>query len=405
MIARTLEPEIVAALADSPVVLIRGPRQSGKSTLAKRFAQSGTWRYVTLDDPIHLAEAARDPGAFLDAQGCPLILDEVQRAPELMLAIKLRVDRDRKPGMYLLTGSANVLALPRIADSLAGRMEVFELLPLTQAELEGVSSSFLAEVFQDGLLAARTYGEANPAERMLRGGFPEPALRASGRREVWHAAYVKTLLERDVRDLSQISGLTQMPRLLSLLAARSGDTINISSLSRETGIPHTTLTRYLELLETLYLLQLVPSWHSNLGARFIKASKAYLSDSGLLCYLSRLDAKALSDRERLGPVLENFVANELARLCACTLGAPWLLHFRTVKHKEVSFVLESTDQRIVGIEVKAAASVQQDDFAGLRYLAEVAGDRFQRGVLLYLGTEVVPVAPDLVALPLASLWS
>lgn len=386
--------------------MILGPRQAGKSTLAQSFAGRER-RYVTLDDPVALSQAKRDPGAFLDAHGTPLILDEVQRAPELLLPIKLRVDRDRRPGAYLLTGSANVLVLPKVADSLAGRTELIDLLPMTQAEIEGRDGNFVDRIFE-GPLSTRGVWEPGPslAERILRGGFPEPALRSGSRRRApWFESYFRTLLERDVKDLANIEGLVQMPRLLQLLADRNGATLNVASLSRDTGIAHTTLTRYLDLLKTIYLLQLVPAWSANVETRLTKSPKAYLVDSGLACHLAHVDARALeADRFVLDTAAESFVANELTRLIGQSERRPWLMHLRTVKQKEVPFVLEGRDQRIVGIEVKAAKSVIPADFDGLRYLADLAESRFHAGIVLYDGPEPVPMAPNLLALPIAALW-
>jgi predicted AAA+ superfamily ATPase len=404
MIERSLHGSLADALADTPVVTILGPRQTGKSTLARSL--DGKRTYLTLDDPIVRAEAKTDPSSFLDTHGTPITVDEVQRAPELLMPIKLRVDRNRVPGSYLLTGSANVLALPKIADSLAGRMEVIELLPFTQAEIEGRTENFI-----DRALSAEPWDDVTKAERIadriVRGGFPEPALRANARRrEAWFESYVKTLLERDVRDLAQIEGLVQLPRLLQLLAVRNGSSLNVSSLARDCGIPHTTLTRYLDLLKKLYLLQMVPAWSADVDTRLTKAPRAYLVDTGLACYLANQDEDALrDDRLAFGAALNGFVANELARLVSQSRRRPWLMHLRTVKLKEVDFVLEARDRRVVGIEVKATPSVQPSDFEGLRYLQLLAGDRFHRGIVLYTGSEVVRVTTHLTALPIQALWA
>jgi len=401
-----LRGRVEEALADTPVIMIAGPRQAGKSTLAEEFAGKGR-RYVTLDDPIALSEAKRDPGAFLDANGAPLIIDEVQRAPEILLPIKLRVDRNRTPGSYLLTGSANVLALPKVADSLAGRMEVIDLLPLTQGEMEGTEGNFVDAIFRPEYEPDEAWAKEEPIlDRCRRGGFPEPALRSNPRRRrPWFESYFRTLLERDVRDLANIEGLTQMPRLLTLLATRNGSALNVSALARDTGIPATTLTRYLDLLRLLFLIQLVPTWSADTDTRLLKSPKAFLVDTGLACHLAHLDDGSLgADSPLTRPMVEGFVANELARLITQSEVQPWLMHLRTVRMKEVDFVLESRDRRVVGIDVKFAASVQPSDFSGLRYLADLAGNRFQRGVLLYDGKETVRVGPTLMALPFGALW-
>lgn len=411
MFRRHAESAVEDSLQDTPVTLIMGPRQVGKSTLVMRFSTRER-PYVTLDDPHILAAARLNPGQFLVDHGTPLIVDEVQRAPELLLAVKLAVDRNRRPGMYLLTASANVLVMPKVADSLAGRMEPIDLLPLTQAEIEGQDRNPVVDRWFDPDFDARALScdaclAADVADRILTGGFPEPVSRSSAaRRDAWFAAYVRTILDRDVRDLANIDGLTQMPRLLALVASRTGDSLNVSSLSRSSGIAQTTLTRYLDLLRALFLIQTVPAWSIDRDHRFTKTPKAYVVDSGLLGHLCRADARALlADRALLGQALENFVANELQRQILTSKVRPWLMHLRTVKQKQVNFVLEAPDGRIVGIEVRPTAVVGDADVEGLRFLSELAGERFVRGIVLDLGQEARVVGPSLLALPISSLWS
>ncbi len=403
MIKRWAHHSVQAALADTPVVLLHGPRQCGKSTLANSFAAGRT--EVTLDDPDTLGLAKSHPSEFLKTFPTPLTIDEVQRAPELFLAIKAHVDRNRVPGAFLLSGSANILMLPKLADSLAGRMEIVDLHPFAQGELEERSPRFIDLLFGEAPLAASPTDDTI-YDRILAGGFPEPALRAPGRRTPWFRSYVRTLLERDVRDLANIEGLTQLPRLLSLLAARTGTTLNITALARDLSIPPTTLTRYIDLLKALFLLQLVPAWTMEEGARFVKAPKTYLVDPGLLCHLASADVKSLkSNRDQFDPVLENFVATELARHITVSETQPWLLHLRTVRMKEVDFVLQAPDGRIVGINVRSTQTTKSDDVEGLVWLQELAGDRFARGVVLYLGEAVRPLRPNISAVPITALWS
>jgi predicted AAA+ superfamily ATPase len=357
------------ALADTPVVLIHGPRQCGKSTLAEKVSQDR--RQVTLDDPIALALAKRDPQGFLEAYKPPILIDEVQRAPELFLAIKRHVDRDRQPGRFLLTGSANVLALPKLADSLAGRMEVVDLFPFSQAELEGRPGGFVDSVFsKDFDSRAEGIDREETVRRILRGGFPEPSLRASqSRRDAWFASYVRTLLERDVKDLSSIEGLSQMPMLLNLIASRAGDVMNAASLATESGIPYTSLKRYLSLLESIFLVRFVNAWSNDRSKVFTKAPKAFLSDTGLLGHLGNLDQKTLmQDDLRFMRALRNFVAMELMKGCANSESHPWLLHLRTVRHLQVDFVLESRRGEVVGIDVRGTPTLRPEDADGLRFL-------------------------------------
>lgn len=407
MFRRFAEAQVADAVQDTPVVLIHGPRQSGKSTLAQAVAKDHFGgNYVTLDDPLILEEARTHPISFLKSRNGPLVIDEVQRAPELFLAIKLLVDKDRTPGRFLLTGSANVLVLPKVADSLAGRMEPIQLLPLSQAEMEGADTNFPDRLFEMGEMQRAASSSGDLAMRIARGGFPEPVGRPSeSRREAWFQSYVRTILERDVRDLSNVAGLTQMPRILSLLAARSGTTLNVASLSVDTGVPHTTLTRYIDLFKALFLVNLVPAWSADVDTRLAKSGKAFLVDTGLLCYLTGMDAKGLnSDPFRFEPALKTFVAAELQKLCAAGRVKPALHHLRTVKQKQVDFVLESRDGRIVGIDVRTTKAAASDDFEGLRFLSELAGKNFHRGVVLHCGDESTDIADSLHALPLASLW-
>lgn len=403
MIERIAQRAVEAAVADTPAVLVHGPRQAGKSTLMREVAQRDGRRQVTLDDPLALALARESPQEFLHVYEPPIAIDEIQRAPELFLPIKAWIDRNRRPGSFLLTGSANVLLLPKMADSLAGRMEVVDLGPFSQAEVEGSSVNPVDFLFTETFRPAIEGDPDSIGRRLLAGGFPEATSRTGARRSAWFQAYLRTILERDVRDLANIDGLTQMPRLLALLATRSGTTLNIASLSRDTGIAHTTLTRYLDLLEATFLLQLVPAWSID-GAKLTRTPKTYLVDSGLLCYLARVEDRALADRDRLAPILENFVANELTKAISVSETRPFLAHLRTVRQKEVDFVLDAGVQGLIGIEVRPTRSVQLADADGLRYLAEVAGERFRRGILLYLGTESVPLGKDLWALPVDALW-
>ena len=408
MLHRHLARSIAEALADTPVVLVHGPRQAGKSTLAEQVAgERLAGRRVTLDDPIVAAAAKADPMAFFAAYPPPVFIDEVQRAPQLFLPMKRLVDQNRKPGQFLLTGSANVLALPKMADSLAGRMEVVDLLPFSQGELaegpDGLVDALFGEAFTP---KASPIAEADLHERIVRGGYPEPSLRPSAsRRATWFANYVRTLLERDVKDVADIEGLAQMPLLLSLLANRTGTVLNVSSLATEVNIPYTSLKRYLNLLQTIFLLQLVPAWSTTRDKSFTKTPKAYLVDTGLLCHLANLDGRALAkDPAKLRPVLENFVAIELAKQCRFGEVRPWLMHLRTVRQLEVDFVLEARGGDVVGVQVKPTPSLRYEDAKGLRYLREVVGDRFRRGVVLYPGSEVQVLDQDILGLPISALW-
>jgi hypothetical protein len=397
------------ALSDNPVVFLAGARQTGKSTLAQSIRSSDFQaRYLTLDDAGVLAAAQNDASGFLGGLTGPLILDEVQRAPELFPAIKILVDRNRQPGQFLLTGSANVLLLPQISESLAGRMEILTLWPFSQGEIEGTKESFVDHLFTDDWPSPPT----QPAHRtdlytrVLHGGFPEILKRPSDRRRrAWFGSYVTAILQRDVRDLAHIEGLSIMPRLMSLLSARATSLLNFSELSRSVGIPQTTLKRYISLLETTFLICFVPAWSGNLSKRLVKSPKTILIDTGLMAYLQGIDQERLmNDPTLTGPILENFVVMELRKQITWSQNQPSLFHLRAQTGQEVDILLEDRAGRLVGIEVKTAASAQSRDFKGLRLLSQELGDRFLRGVVFYVGQEIIPFAKNLHAIPINALW-
>lgn len=409
MYRRNIRGALLAALADTPVVFLGGARQTGKSTLARWVADGEhPARYLTLDDVGVLAAARADASGFLAGLDGSVVLDEVQRAPGLFLAIKAEVDRDRRSGRFLLTGSSNVLLLPRLSESLAGRMEILTLWPLSQGELDGMEEGFVDSAFSEGLLAlVKDTGSSGLIDRVLGGGYPEVLERGAGdRRRAWFGSYVTTILQRDVRDIANIEGLTELPRLLALLASRAASLLNYSDLSRAAAMPRSTLKRYLALLETTFLVETLPAWSANLGKRLVKSPKIMLTDTGLLAYLLGLDAERLaSERVLLGPLLENFVMMELRKQSAWSRTQPRMFHFRTQTGQEVDIVLEDAAGRVVGIEVKASATVGAGDFKGLRTLAESLGDRFRRGVVLYTGTASIPFGERLHALPISALWN
>ena len=371
----------------------------GKSTLAGRLARV----QYTLDDLTTLAAAKGDPVGFVDSLPDGVLIDEIQRAPELLLPIKASVDRDRRPGRFLLTGSANVLTLPSVADSLAGRMGVHHLWPLSQGELAGQREDFISVAFGPTLPTATTPDDLT--ERLLRGGYPEVTARTPRRRAAWYEAYLRTLMERDVRDLSRISGISELPKLLSLLATRSGNLLNFSDLGRDANLNNVTLGRYTDLLRALYLVDMVPAWASNVGKRLIKAPKVLVPDTGLAVHLLGLNSDSLPiNRKAYGALLENFVVAELERQLGWSDVSARLYHYRTAGGQEVDAVIEARDGRLVGLEVKASATISFREFAALNTLAADTGDRFQRGIVLYTGDRVLPFGEKLHAVPIGALW-
>ena len=408
--ARLVRPRLEEALADTPAVLVHGPRQSGKTTLARDVGDAAGYGYVTFDDDTTRAAAEADAVGFVDALPDRVVLDEVQRVPALFTSLKAAIDRDRMPGRFLLTGSANVLLVPRLADSLAGRMETIRLHPLSQAELAGISDparTFLARLVA-GILPASTgdrLAEALAA-RVAAGGFPAALARSTGRRRAaWYRDYVDTIVQRDVRDLSRIRSLDVLPRLLAVAASQTSRLLNVTDLAGPFQLTQPTIRDYVTLLERVFLLDEIPPWHSNRLSRLVKAARLHAGDTGLACALLGVDAEALwADRPLYGQMLETFVVQELRRLASGYEDPVAFHHLRDRDGTEVDVVLEVGGRRIVGVEVKAAASVRTSDFAGLRKLRDAAGERFVAGVVLYDGEATHPFGDALWAVPIRCLW-
>ncbi len=406
---RAIAPRVLEALADTPVVFVQGPRQVGKTTLVQNLQSHGHLaEYFTLDDAVVLSAAQSDPEAFISGLPEQVILDEIQRAPDLLLAIKRSVDKNRKPGRFLLTGSANALLLPKVSESLAGRMEVLRLWPFSQGEIESTHENFIEACFSKEFKPGKLKGSDWPSLvlRIVAGGFPEAVSRKDDkRRQAWFGSYVTTILERDVRDIANIQGLRELPKLLRLVAARSSNVLNFNDLSRDADLPPTTVKRYWALLEAVFLGFMLPPWSGNLTSRLSKTPKLMVGDSGLLCYLLGLDSGRLKeDALMTGAVLETFVGLELSKQISWNATSPKLFHYRSHTQQEVDFVLEDGAGRLVGIEVKKSASPGSSDFKGLRHLAELTGKKFLRGILLYTGTETVAFGSNLSAVPISALW-
>ncbi|MBI4936655.1 MAG: ATP-binding protein [Nitrosomonadales bacterium] len=410
MYTRHILPLLNEALADTPVVLLNGARQTGKSTLVQSLSAENNRRYLTLDDHVTLAAAKSDPDGFIAGINGPVTLDEVQRVPELFLAIKASVDRDRSPGRFLLTGSANVLLLPGIADSLAGRMEILSLWPLSNAEIAGAPTINLADWLFDGPINALGISPCDRVqliEKLLCGGYPEVVSRNTPRRRAaWFNSYLQAIMQRDVRDLANVEQLTEIPNLIQLLSTRSASLLNFAEISRSSGLSQTTLKRYFSLLETLFLVYRLPAWERNLGKRLVKAPKVFLLDSGLLAHLVELSLERLTIEAGLpGSLVETFVLGELLKHLAFSERQLTLWHYRTQSNIEVDFILENRLGKLTGIEVKASHSVGSKDFNGMRHLKETEPQLFQRGIVLYSGREIVPFGADLFAVPLSVWWA
>lgn len=398
---------VMEALEDAPVVLLHGPRQSGKTTLARSVGDALGFTYVSFDDPAILAGALSDPVGFLGDLPDRVILDEVQRAPGLFSVLKMAVDRDRRPGRFLLTGSANVLLVPALSDSLAGRMAILRLHPLAQCELAGQDPRFLDRLFGSAF-PVRPFPRLGPplAERLTSGGFPAALNRpTSRRRAAWYRDFIETMIQRDVRDLSRIDSMDLLPRLLQLAAGQTARLLNTSDLAAPFQRTRSTIRDYTTLLERVFLLEELPPWHSNRMSRLVKTPKVHLGDSGLACALLGLEAGALwQDKPALGQLLETFVYQELRRQADWNESPTRFFHFRDRDGYEVDIIAERGAQELAGVEVKAAATVVASDFRGLRKLREAAGERFKCGVVLYDGEACVGFGPGLFAVPVRMLW-
>jgi predicted AAA+ superfamily ATPase len=336
-----------------------------------------------------------------------MVIDEIQRAPGLLLAIKQSVDADRRPGRFLLTGSANLMTLPLVADSLAGRIENQVLLPLAQSEIAGAAGcrDWIDQVFA-GRIPHPAAGRADVAERVLRGGYPEALARATPRRrQAWARQYADMLLRRDIRDLVRLDKTEHLPRLLAMLAQVSGQLCNFTQLGSQIGLDHKTVAKYLAVFEQLFLMQRVPAWSGNRLSRLVKTAKLQFIDSGLLAALLEIaEISTIHHRARFGQLLESFVFGELLKFCTWSERRYAMYFYRDKNQREVDFVLEDAQGSILGVEVKAAATVGGNDFAGLHQLAALATDRFSAGIVLYDGDTTLPFGPKLWAVPLGTLW-
>lgn len=403
---RLIRDRVLESLADTPVVCLLGPRQAGKTTLAQRIDPERI--YLNLDDSTLLQAARQDPLGFIEGLPERVTLDEVQRAPELLLAIKSVVDRDRRPGRFLLTGSANLMLLPRAQDSLAGRMEVIYLHPLTEQE-KRVSASTLLDTLMAGQLTARVVSDAAPlspvAEVLCQGGYPEPSRRTPRRARQWYRQYLNAIVQRDVRDIAAIQDEDGMQRLVELLAYRTPSLLNVSNLSKELGLERGTVAKYLSILERLFLVHQLPAWHRNQAKRLIKSPKLHLVDTGLAAALGRLAPDQwLTEAERFGALLESHVVAQLVAQASWVDPELRFSHYRDKDQVEVDLVIER-GQELWGVEVKRAASVQARDAAGLARLADQAGKGFRGGMLVYTGRHCLKLqVPGCYAVPIGMLW-
>jgi len=410
-INRHLKADIQKSLQFFPVVLINGARQSGKSTIANELINEGILSdYITLDNPSVLGNLLSSPVAFLDNLPKGTVLDEIQRAAEMFTSIKYVVDKDKVNGRFLLTGSANILLLPKLSDSLAGRIAIHTIKPLSQGEIEGKKEDFVDWLFSEDFewfKVTKTLSNTELQAKIAKGSYPQPVVQnyPEDLQKEWYENYLNTLLIRDVKDLANIEQLGLMPQLLKLLASRTSGLLNYSDLSRTLDLPQTTLKRYLNLLQSLYLVDLLPPWYINFGKRLIKSPKIHLSDTGFSLHLTNQSLQNLQQNRTLfGQMLESFIYLELQKQIGWSKTKPDIYHYRTQTGEEIDFVLEARNSKLVAIEVKASSSFDVKDLQAIREFQKNVGDKFHRGIIFHTGQEVHRIDEKLYVLPTQTLW-
>jgi len=410
---RNIEGRLLEALSDTPVVLVQGARQVGKSTLLAMISDGLDCRQLTLDDPNTLLAARNDPVDFVSQYPTgTLVIDELQLCPQLLRAIKLSVDKGRRAGRFLLTGSADLLHVAGANESLAGRVEILDLHPLSQGEFGGVQEDFVAEALNEGLPArlGRFHGLARGdyAGLVATGGYPAASRRTATRRAAYYKNYLAGVLDHDAVALSNLSHLDMLSKLFAVLNADTAKIFVQANVSRAVGIPETSLNGYIRLLHDLHLLHALPAWGRNVAKRAASKPKLFVADTGLACAVTGVRGEYLSSLqggELFGALLETFAANELLKQRTWSAQDFQLFHFHDRENREVDIVVALPDGRIVALEVKAARTVYGHDFAGLRYLRDLIGAQFVGGVVLYTGDQTQQYDDRLFFAPLSTLWA
>ena len=403
---RYIKPQLEEALQDTPVVLIHGPRQSGKTTLALELV-GDKYHYITFDDDTELAGAKADPRGYIDDLPEYCILDEIQRAPELFPSIKRAVDQRRTPGRFLLTGSANILAIPRLSESLAGRMEVVNLQPLSRCEIEGGDAAFLAMAFEGNVKANFKHRLGNNLfDMVVAGGFPEPLQRASLKRQrAWYTNYLNVMVQKDITEFANIHYAEDIPLLLQKVANQTASLFNVSEINRGLAFDGKTAKRYIDLLKQIFLIETLPPWFNNRNKRLVKTPKVHITDSGLLCALLNTNQEQLiNNKTMMGPILETFIYNELRKQASWLDQSVQFFHYRDKDQYEVDIVLQNGAGKLVGFEVKLAASVSESDFKGLKRLQNQHKNEVVAGYVFYDGERTLSFGNGLKALPIQALW-
>lgn len=406
---RHIRGDVVEALSDSRAVAILGARQVGKSTLVAQIAsEEHPARLISLDDDATAAAAQADPTGFIADIDGPVAIDEIQRAPGLLLAIKRRLDTDQSRGQFLLTGSANILSLPRVADALPGRVEYLTLWPLSHGEMRGVRERFIDELFAGRFprLTEASVGRRALSPTLVSGGYPEAQGRSARGRTRFFSSYIASIIGRDLDDVANVRNVENIERLLFVIAARSGGLTSFHGIGNALQLDANTVRSHTKILEDLFLVRQLKPWHVNLGSRQIKSSKTYVVDSGMLAHLIGADEQRIvEDGAIAGTMLESFVAMELVRQADWADRPVQLFHYRDKQQREVDLVIERHGGEVIGIEVKASATPAAADFKGLRYLRDNLGSRFRMGVVLHTGADTLPFGDRLAAVPVSGLWT
>lgn len=405
---RHVRRDVLEALADSRAVALLGARQVGKSTLVAEIASTEhPARLINLDDDATAGAARADPTGFIADITGPVAIDEIQRAPELLPAIKRRLDANQTRGQFLLTGSANVLSLPTVADALPGRVEYLTLWPFSQGELHDTRESFIDGLFDGRVpkLAGMPVGRRALAPTLVTGGYPESQGRSARGRTRFFSSYIASIIGRDLDDVAKVRNVENIERLLFVIAARSGGLTSFHGIGKDLELDPNTVRAHIKILEDLFLVRRLRPWHLNLGSRQIKSAKTYIVDSGLLAHLIGADERRIAeDGHVAGTMLESFVTMELLRQADWTGRPVRLFHYRDKQQREVDVVIERHDGDVAGVEIKASATPRAGDFAGLRHLRDTLGDRFTSGVVLHTGADTLPFGDRLAAVPVTGLW-
>lgn len=409
MFSRYARSLITEALTDTRIVLVMGARQVGKSTLTEEIATvDHPAQTLTLDDKTTRDSANNDPTGFVAGLQGPVLIDEVQRSPDLLLAIKESVDKDKAPGRFLLTGSANILTAPKIYEALAGRIEIINLSPLAQSEIERSGDNLVDLLFAASppRILDATIGREAFIDRAIRGGYPEARLREQRRRDRWFQGYLTSVIEKDLREISDAHKLDQIPALLRIIAAQAANLYKADNISQRVALDKKTVQAYTRLLETVFLVRRIKAWVPNIGGRGIHTPKIFITDSGLLAYLLGADAKrAAEDDQITGKLFENFVVMEVARLVEWAQTAVTQYHYRTRDNEEIDIVLESRSGDLACIECKTAATIDPKDYRPMEKLRDQRGRRFIAGFVIYTGGDTKPLTDRIWAVPVSALWS